>query len=106
MLDTMDIMFFLAEQYAINKRKHDHLFDPKELDKAFDTPISVYINESGRDPFVAVSSETTLFDLMEHFFNWGLRRVPVAVANQIVASISQSGATCACVFIRAASPNE
>lgn len=70
MIDTMDITMFLAETYAKNKRQHDHLFNPKELEAAFDTPISIYINESGRDPFIAVDSKMTVYDLMENFFNW------------------------------------
>jgi hypothetical protein len=85
-------VFFLAEQYAINKRKHEHLFDPKDLESAFNTPVGVYVNESGRDPFVAVDAKITLADLCEQFFKYGIRRVPVALHSKIVASISQSGA--------------
>jgi hypothetical protein len=32
-------MFFLAELYAKNKREHDHVFKPKELQESFTQPV-------------------------------------------------------------------
>ncbi len=89
-VDMLDIMFFLAETYAANKRKHDHVFVPAELEVAFQTPISVFINESRRDPFLAVPASTTLARACTSLFKFGVHRLPLIVDNVVCGNASQS----------------
>jgi CBS domain-containing protein len=89
-VDTLDIMFFLAEQYARNKRQHAHVYVPSELQQAFASPVSVIINESERDPFYAVAASTTLERACASLFKFGVHRLPLIVDNVVCGTVSQS----------------
>jgi 5'-AMP-activated protein kinase, regulatory gamma subunit len=89
-VDTLDVMFFLAEQYASNKRRHDHVFVPSELQQAFASPVSVFVNESDRDPFYAVPASTSLERACVSLFKFGVHRLPLIVDNAVCATVSQS----------------
>eukprot|EP01114_Cavostelium_apophysatum_P017569 TRINITY_DN5256_c0_g1_i1.p1 TRINITY_DN5256_c0_g1~~TRINITY_DN5256_c0_g1_i1.p1 ORF type:complete len:309 (+),score=47.55 TRINITY_DN5256_c0_g1_i1:135-1061(+) len=90
-VDTLDLGMFIAGVFATNYQAHPHLYDPKELHRMFDLPVSEVINASNRDPFLPVRDQESVAFLINNFLRFGVHRVPLRDANdRIYSLVSQS----------------
>jgi predicted transcriptional regulator len=89
-VDVLDLAMFVANVFAENYKKHPHLYDPRELERVFNLPVSQVINASNRDPFIPVDINESISYLINNFLKFGVHRVPVQQKGEIVNIVSQS----------------
>jgi len=89
-VDVLDLAMFVSYTFYENYKKHPHLYDPKEIQKRFQTTVSELINVSKRDPFWPINGNESVAFLIDNFLKVGIHRVPVVDDGEVIGVVSQS----------------